>query len=77
MSSNAFNFDWQSLFGSGQKPSACWRRSFHLVSIVEESAGVDLAVAVCVYVPAGVGEALSSLLAGLLLDRGVAVQFVV
>jgi len=46
------------------------------VSIVEESAGVDLPVAVCVYVPAGVGEALSSLLAGLLLDRGVAVQFV-
>ena len=71
MSSNAFNFDWQSLFGS-----CCWRRSFHLVSIVEESAGVDLAVAVCVYVPAGVGEALSSLLAGLLLDRGVAVQFI-
>ena len=44
---------------------------------MEESAGVDLPVAVCVYVPAGVGEALSSLLAGLLLDRGVAVQFVV
>ncbi len=43
---------------------------------MEESAGVDLPVAVCVYVPAGVGEALSSLLAGLLLDRGVAVQFV-
>ena len=73
MSSNAFNFDWR----PKTKLRFCWRRSFHLVSIVEESAGVDLPVAVCVYVPAGVGEALSSLLAGLLLDRGVAVQFVV
>ena len=43
---------------------------------MEESAGVDLPVAVCVYVPAGVGEALSSLLVGLLLDRGAAVHFV-
>jgi hypothetical protein len=57
------------IFGAGM--------GFHLVSIVQEAAaagGHAVDVAVCVYIPAGLGEAGSSLLAGLLLDRGLPVQ---